>query len=70
MKEMKTDDDMLDVHVLLDVSPSAGDTYINNYRILTSNADRVMLMAGDQKVEQLNDDFAVARSNDNILKPM
>lgn len=26
---------MLDVHVPLDVSPSARDTYINNYRILT-----------------------------------
>lgn len=57
MKEMKKEDDILDVHVPLDVSFSARDTYINNYRILTSNAGRVMLMAGDQKVEHLNDDF-------------
>jgi fructose-bisphosphate aldolase/6-deoxy-5-ketofructose 1-phosphate synthase len=58
MKEMKKkEDDMLDVHVPLDVSPGMRETYINNYRILTSNTDRVMLMAGDQKVEHLNDDF-------------
>jgi len=48
---------MLDVHVPLDVSPGVRDTYINNYRILTGNVGRVMLMAGDQKVEHLNDDF-------------
>ena len=49
--------DALKVRVPLDVPASARDTYINNYRILTSNVDRVMLMAGDQKVEHLNDDF-------------
>ena len=49
--------DMLEVHVPLDVPARQRDTYINNYRILTSNVGRVMLMAGDQKVEHLNDDF-------------
>lgn len=47
----------LEVRVPLDVPASARDTYISNYRILTSNVGRVMLMAGDQKVEHLNDDF-------------
>lgn len=49
--------DALKVRVPLDVPASARDTFIGNYRVLTSNIGRVMLMAGDQKVEHLNDDF-------------
>jgi len=41
MKAMKKEDDMLEVQVPLDVSPGAQDTYINNYRILTSNVGPV-----------------------------
>ena len=53
----KEEGNILEVHVPLDVPAGVRDTYINNYRILTSNVGRVMLMAGDQKVEHLNDDF-------------
>ena len=53
----KDEGNMLEVHVPLDVPAGVRDTYINNYRILTNNVGRVMLMAGDQKVEHLNDDF-------------
>lgn len=45
------------VQAPLDVPASARDVYIANYRTLTSDVGRVMLMAGDQKVEHLNDDF-------------
>ncbi|QDT93606.1 beta/alpha barrel domain-containing protein [Gimesia algae] len=47
----------LEVNIPLDVAPSARETYVDNYRTLTSDVGRVMLMAGDQKVEHLNDDF-------------
>ncbi|HLL60278.1 MAG TPA: hypothetical protein VK338_01045, partial [Candidatus Nitrosocosmicus sp.] len=32
-------------------------TYINNYKTATHGSGRLMLFAGDQKVEHLNDDF-------------
>ena len=47
----------VEVRVPLDVPADVRDTYISHYRILTSNVGRIMLMAGDQKVEHLNDDF-------------
>ena len=50
---MKADD----VVVPLDVPKSARKRYIDNYLTITRNSGRLMLFAGDQKVEHLNEDF-------------
>lgn len=41
----------------LDVPGSKRKMYLNNYRKITRESGRLMLFAGDQKVEHLNDDF-------------
>ncbi|MEI6533359.1 MAG: aldolase [Candidatus Roizmanbacteria bacterium] len=46
-----------DIKVPLDVLPENRDTYIHNFLKTTSNTGRLMLFAGDQKVEHLNEDF-------------
>jgi len=46
-----------EVHVPLDVRKSVRECYINNYLSITRKSGRLMLFAGDQKVEHLNDDF-------------
>ena len=46
-----------DVHVPLDVGKSVRESYVNNYLSITAQSGRLMLFAGDQKVEHLNDDF-------------
>jgi fructose-bisphosphate aldolase/6-deoxy-5-ketofructose 1-phosphate synthase len=46
-----------DVLVPLDVPKGVRRNYINNYLKITGNSGRLMLFAGDQKVEHLNDDF-------------
>jgi len=46
-----------DVIVPLDVPRTMRDAYIDNYMALTRSSGRLMLFAGDQKVEHLNDDF-------------
>ena len=46
-----------DVVVPLDVPRTARKTYIENYLHITRYSGRLMLFAGDQKVEHLNDDF-------------
>ncbi|PWR74671.1 aldolase [Methanospirillum stamsii] len=43
--------------VPLDVPKSEQDTYIRNIKTITHDSGRLMLFAGDQKVEHLNDDF-------------
>lgn len=45
------------VFVPCDVPAKARETYIKNYRLVTHGSGRLMLFAGDQKVEHLNDDF-------------
>ena len=45
------------IRVPLDVPLEAEATYIRNYQLITKETDRLMLFAGDQKVEHLNDDF-------------
>jgi fructose-bisphosphate aldolase/6-deoxy-5-ketofructose 1-phosphate synthase len=47
----------MSVTVPLDVPPVYRDTYLQNYRRATHESGRLMLFAGDQKVEHLNDDF-------------
>jgi fructose-bisphosphate aldolase/6-deoxy-5-ketofructose 1-phosphate synthase len=46
-----------DVTVPLDVPKAMRETYIKNYMEITKESGRLMLFAGDQKVEHLNDDF-------------
>lgn len=41
----------------LDVPSTSRETYLWNYRQATHGSGRLMLFAGDQKVEHLNDDF-------------
>ncbi len=45
------------VFVPCDVPAKARKTYIENYRLITHDSGRLMLFAGDQKIEHLNDDF-------------
>lgn len=46
-----------DVIVPLDVPENIKNIYINNYLEITKNTGRLMLFAGDQKIEHMNDDF-------------
>ncbi|MGC9514094.1 aldolase [Methanocrinis sp.] len=46
-----------DVLVPLDVPPERREEYIESYLKITAESGRLMLFAGDQKVEHLNDDF-------------
>ena len=46
-----------DVLVPLDVPKDKRDKYIENYHKITLNSGRLMLFAGDQKIEHLNSDF-------------
>jgi fructose-bisphosphate aldolase/6-deoxy-5-ketofructose 1-phosphate synthase len=46
-----------DVLVPLDVPPERRDDYVDNYLKITKDTGRLMLFAGDQKVEHLNKDF-------------
>jgi fructose-bisphosphate aldolase/6-deoxy-5-ketofructose 1-phosphate synthase len=46
------------VKVPVDVPPAMREQYISNYLAATRKSGRLMLFAGDQKVEHLNDDFS------------
>ncbi len=46
-----------DIKAPLDVPQSRRDEYIDNYLLMTKSTGRLMLFAGDQKVEHLNKDF-------------
>ena len=46
-----------DVTVPLDVPKAMRETYIKSYMEITKESGKLMLFAGDQKVEHLNDDF-------------
>lgn len=49
---------MNNIHVPADVPKDKEQTYINNITLVTENKGRMILFAGDQKIEHLNDDFA------------
>jgi fructose-bisphosphate aldolase/6-deoxy-5-ketofructose 1-phosphate synthase len=53
MSEMKSSD----IQVPLDVPKDSQETYRKNYLEITRGKGRLMLFAGDQKMEHLNDDF-------------
>lgn len=46
-----------DIKIPLDVPPAMRDRYVENLNIMTHGTGRLMLFAGDQKVEHLNGDF-------------
>jgi len=46
-----------DVIVPADVPKAMAEEYVKNYLAMTHNTGRLMLFAGDQKIEHLNDDF-------------
>jgi DhnA family fructose-bisphosphate aldolase class Ia len=46
-----------DLVVPLDVPKARREKYIENYQVATKSSGRLMLFAGDQKVEHLNNDF-------------
>ena len=48
---------MSDELIPLDVPSERRDRYAENYRKITRDSGRLMLFAGDQKTEHLNDDF-------------
>ncbi len=45
------------IRIPLDVPPEEQERYRENYRRMTHGTGRLMLFAGDQKIEHLNDDF-------------
>jgi fructose-bisphosphate aldolase/6-deoxy-5-ketofructose 1-phosphate synthase len=47
----------MDIKIPLDVTPQNRKTYESNLRLITQETGRLMLFAGDQKVEHLNEDF-------------
>jgi fructose-bisphosphate aldolase/6-deoxy-5-ketofructose 1-phosphate synthase len=48
---------MLEIKIPLSVPASKKSEYQRNYKLATANTGRLLLIAGDQKVEHLNDDF-------------
>ena len=46
------------VKIPLDVPAKSRNKYLNNYMQITKGRGRLMLFAGDQKIEHLNDDFS------------
>lgn len=48
---------MSDVKIPLDVPEGMRDVYLANYNLITHGTGHLMLFAGDQKMEHLNDDF-------------
>ncbi len=46
-----------DIHVPASVPKTKIPTYVKNYLTITKKSGRLMLFAGDQRVEHLNDDF-------------
>jgi fructose-bisphosphate aldolase/6-deoxy-5-ketofructose 1-phosphate synthase len=47
----------MDTTIPSDVPKGMRETYLENYTTITGNSGRLMLFAGDQKVEHLNNDF-------------
>lgn len=47
----------IEVRVPLTVPQEMHEEYIENYLAVTKGSDRLMLFAGDQRIEHLNDDF-------------
>jgi len=48
---------MIKINIPLSVPAAKKSDYISNYKLATGGTGRMLLIAGDQKVEHLNDDF-------------
>lgn len=57
-----------DVHIPCDVPASHHSVYIQNLLAATRHTGRLMLFAGDQKIEHLNDDFVGANELGDIAE--
>jgi fructose-bisphosphate aldolase/6-deoxy-5-ketofructose 1-phosphate synthase len=55
-----------EIKVPADVPKNMEKTYVKNFLTATKNTGRLMLFAGDQKIEHLNDDFYGKNSSGNI----
>jgi fructose-bisphosphate aldolase/6-deoxy-5-ketofructose 1-phosphate synthase len=51
------DSDNNEIHIPTDVPNGSINEYVNNYDLVTHGSGRLMLFAGDQKIEHLNLDF-------------
>jgi len=60
---------MSDITVPLDVPLAMRDIYLSNYDLITAGSGRLMLFAGDQKIEHLNDDFYGAGISEDDADP-
>jgi len=58
-----------DILMPLDVPEAARKEYIKNYLAITKKSGRLMLFAGDQKIEHLNDDFHGKRIHSDDSDP-
>lgn len=47
----------MNIKAPLDVPQAARSTYLENYETITHGSGRLMLFAGDQKIEHMNDDY-------------
>lgn len=47
----------MDIKIPLDVAPAYRSVYQKNYETMTRGSGHLMLFAGDQKIEHMNDDF-------------
>lgn len=59
----------MNIKVPLSVSPEYKSEYLVNYSLATHDSGRLMLFAGDQKVEHLNKDFSGAGISDDDAEP-
>jgi fructose-bisphosphate aldolase / 6-deoxy-5-ketofructose 1-phosphate synthase len=59
----------VDITVPLDVPSSMKKEYLNNYMDITRDSGRLMLFAGDQKIEHLNDDFFGPQNHPDDANP-
>ena len=57
------------VRVPGDVPQNMRETYIKNFTTATKGSDRLMLFAGDQKIEHLNDDFVGPQASAESANP-
>ncbi len=59
----------VELRVPLDVPEEAVEAYRRNYAEITKGSGRLMLFAGDQKIEHLNDDFFGSEASEDDAEP-
>jgi len=60
---------MLKINIPLTVPKNKEKEYVKNFKIANHNTGRLMMFAGDQKVEHLNDDFYSKGIPDEVADP-